>query len=122
MSYILLAEDDRDILLMIQRKLELSGYNAIWTTSDGQAALEQALAEMPFLLILDIMLPNLDGLSICAEVKNYYGADAPPVVLVSARGQKEHLAEGRAAGADAYIIKPFSPRDFMETIEQVLGR
>ena len=66
------------------------------------------------------MLPGLDGLSICAEVKNAYGDDAPPVIITSARGQKTHLLEGKQAGADAYIVKPFSPRDLLETVDALI--
>jgi len=121
MSYILIAEDDRDILLLIQRKLELSGYEHIWATADGQEALTKALSDPPSLLILDIMLPNVDGLTICSQVKESYGNMAPPVIITSARGQQNHLEEGRAAGADAYIIKPFSPRDLIEKVDMLMG-
>lgn len=120
MSYILVAEDDRDLQLLIQRKLELSGYTDIWTTTDGQAALDKALSDPPRLLILDIMLPSLDGLAICQEVKATFGADAPPIIITSARGQREHLEEGRSSGADAYIIKPFSPRDLIAKVDALI--
>lgn len=120
MGYILVAEDDRDMLLLTQRKLELSGYTNVWSTDDGRAALEQALADPPMLMILDIMLPGLDGLSVCAEVKAKLGTKAPPVIITSARGQKTHLREGEMAGADAYLVKPFSPNDLIAQVKALL--
>lgn len=121
MTYILIAEDDRDISLLVQRKLEISGYPDVWSTRNGEEALQKALQDPPRLMILDIMLPDLDGLHICEQVKEALGASAPPVIIMSARGQKNHLEEGRIAGADAYIIKPFSPRDLIQTVDDLLA-
>jgi DNA-binding response OmpR family regulator len=122
MAYILIAEDDRDILLLIQRRLELGGYTEVWTTMDGQEALDQALEQPPALLILDIMLPHVDGLSICQTVKQEFGPQAPPVIVISARGSRENIEEGRAAGADVYLVKPFAPRDLVAHIDRLLDR
>ncbi len=122
MSYILIAEDDRDILLLVRRKLELSGYTDIWGTPNGALALKKALEARPRLLVLDIMLPGLDGLSICRQVKAHYADHAPPIMLMSARGQQDQVDEGKAAGADEYIIKPFSPRDLLEKVEVLIRK
>lgn len=122
MSYILIAEDDRDILILLRRKMELSGYTDIWTTGDGQEALDHALADPPRLMILDVMLPNLDGLKICAEVKQKLGEKAPPVLIISARGQKTHFEEGSQVGADIYMAKPFYMRDFVENVRTLLDK
>ena len=121
MSYILIAEDDRDLLMLVQRKLELSGYENIWVTYSGEEALEHALENPPSLMVLDIMLPGVDGLTVCSEIKDKLGDKAPPVIIISARGQKTHVQEGEEAGADAYIIKPFSPRDLIAKIDELLG-
>lgn len=120
MSYILIAEDDRDIMLLVRRKLEISGYTDIWSTGSGKAALEKALAAPPMLMVLDIMLPELDGLSICRTVKDTLGTDAPPIIISSAKGQWSDLQEGERAGADAYIVKPFAPRELMEKIVELI--
>ncbi len=122
MSYILIAEDDRDILILIRRKLELSGYNDIWTTGDGQEAHDRALADPPGLMILDVMLPHMDGLTICANVKEQLGDKAPPVLMISARGQKSHFEEANQKGADIYMPKPFSMRDFVENVRTLLEK
>lgn len=119
MSRILVAEDEPHILLLIQRKLESAGHTVI-ATGDGNDALEMALGSRPDLLLLDIMLPGREGLEVCAEVKAAYGLDAPPVILISALGQQNDVEAGMAAGADDYIIKPFSPRVLLERVEQAL--
>ncbi len=119
MAYILIAEDDRDILLIMQRRLEMSGY-PIRTSNNGRDALEMALSERPKLLLLDIMLPFTDGLTVCSEVKAYYAEDAPPVIMVTARGQPAQREEGRLAGADVYIVKPFSPLELLKQVEALL--
>jgi two-component system alkaline phosphatase synthesis response regulator PhoP len=119
MSLILVAEDEPHILLLIQRKLEAAGYTVI-TTTNGDDALKLALQEKPDLLLLDIMLPGREGLEICREVKQALGQDAPPVILISALGQQIDVEAGIAAGADDYIIKPFSPRLLLEHIQAAL--
>lgn len=120
-NYILIAEDDRDISLLMERKLQNSGYHHIQTIFDGAEALKQALAAPPILLILDIMLPSIDGLTICAEVKNQLGDQAPLVLITSAKGQEDDLASAKEAGADSYLIKPFHPSDFVDEVQKLIG-
>jgi two-component system alkaline phosphatase synthesis response regulator PhoP len=119
MSRILIAEDELHILLLIQRILESAGYSVI-ATGDGNKALELALQEKPDLLLLDIMLPGREGLEICREVKASLGSEAPPVILISARGQQVDVEAGLNAGADDYVIKPFSPRLLLERLQAAL--
>lgn len=119
MSTILVAEDESHILLLIQRKLELAGYT-ILTTSDGEEALQLALQNKSDLLILDVMLPGREGLEVCREVKATLGDKAPFVILISARGQHMDVEAGMDAGADDYIIKPFSPRALLERVDKAL--
>lgn len=120
MAHILVAEDELHILLLVQRKLESAGYT-VSTASDGDVALRMALENKYDLLLLDVMLPGCEGLEICREVKDRLGADAPPVILVSARGQQIDVEAGQKAGADDYIIKPFSPRQLLERVEAIFG-
>lgn len=119
MSTILVAEDEVHILFLIQRRLEAAGHTVV-PFEDGRQALEYALEHRPDLLLLDIMLPGMDGLEICRQVKAAYNREAPPVVLISARGQQGDIEAGLAAGADEYIIKPFSPRLLLDTVEAML--
>ncbi|MCZ7539064.1 MAG: response regulator [Anaerolineae bacterium] len=119
MSTILVAEDEVHILRFIQRRLETAGHLVI-PFENGDEALACALEQKPDLLLLDIMLPGASGLDICRQVKRAYGDAAPPVILISARGQQADIEAGLEAGASDYIIKPFSPRLLLERIEAVL--
>ena len=101
MTYILVAEDDPHIQLLIQRKLELAGYKSR-STPDGDIALRMALENPPRLLLLDVMLPGQNGLEICRQVKEQFGTQAPKVIIVSARGQQDDVEAGDAVGADNY--------------------
>jgi two-component system phosphate regulon response regulator PhoB len=121
MPHILVAEDETHILLLVQRKLEGAGYS-VRATGNGDEALRLALEHKPDLLLLDIGLPGRNGLEICQEIKTEFGDEAPPVILISARGQQVDVDAGRAAGADDYIIKPFSPRLLLEHVENALAR
>jgi DNA-binding response OmpR family regulator len=121
MPRILVAEDEPHILLLIQRKLETAGYS-VTTATNGRDALEIALRERPDLLLLDILMPEIEGLAICKEVKETFGDDAPPVIIISALGQQIDVEAGISAGADDYIIKPFSPRVLLERVEAALYR
>src|SRR5688572_9498780 len=110
MSYILVAEDDPHIQLLIQRKLEAAGYQ-VRTATNGTTALEMARANIPRIMLLDVMLPGMTGLEVCNTIKQELGADAPPVLIISARGSEMDVDAGDAAGADDYLIKPFAPGD-----------
>jgi DNA-binding response OmpR family regulator len=120
MKHILVAEDEMHIMVLIQRKLESVGY-AVHMTSDGKEALQLALNKAYDLLLLDVMLPGCEGLEICRQVKAAFGDEAPPVILMSARGQQLDVEAGQEAGADDYIIKPFSPRQLLERVEAALA-
>jgi DNA-binding response OmpR family regulator len=120
-SYILIAEDDPHIQLLIQRKLETAGYK-VRATPDGDEALKMALADLPRIMLLDVMLPGLTGLEICYKIKQQLGRAAPPVIIISARGQQADVDAGETAGADDYLIKPFSPRDLLDHVEKLLQR
>ncbi len=121
MTYILVAEDDPHIQLLIQRKLEIAGYQ-VRTTGDGSEALRMALDAPPRILLLDIMMPSMTGLEVCYHLKRQLGPKAPPVIIISARGAQSDVDAGDAAGADDYLIKPFSPKDLLEHVEAILRR
>lgn len=121
MGRILVAEDELHIVLLIQRKLEAAGYTVL-STGDGKQALDLALNEDVDLMLLDIMLPGMEGLDVCREVKAALGQDAPPIILISALGKQVDVQAGFLAGADDYIIKPFSPRHLLERVQTFVER
>jgi DNA-binding response OmpR family regulator len=121
MSYILVAEDDPHIQLLIQRKLEVAGYQ-VRTTSDGISALEMARSNLPRIMLLDIGLPGITGLEVCQAIKQELGATAPPVLIISARGSETDVDAGDEVGADDYLIKPFSPGELLVHVEALLKR
>lgn len=120
-SYILLAEDDKASLNLIQEALLAQGFT-VRAVNNGQAALTTALAERPDLLLLDIMMPGLSGLEVTREVKDHYKPDAPPVILITALGSWQDIEQGKLAGADEYIIKPFAPDALTSKIRTILAR
>ncbi len=121
MTYILVAEDDPHIQLLIQRKLETAGYK-VRTTPNGSEALRMALDEPPRVVLLDVMLPGLSGLDVCSSLKKQLEAKSPPVIIISARGNQADVSAGERAGADDYLIKPFSPHDLLEHVEALIRR
>ncbi len=120
MSYILLAEDDRSLQFLVQRKLETEGYT-VRSTIDGAEALTLALSERPALLLLDIGLLGATGFDVCRAVKRYYGAESPPIVIISTNGREADVEAAKDIGADDYLIKPFSLRDLAERVRSFLG-
>ena len=116
---ILAVDDEEDILRLIEIKLKKAGFEVL-TAHDGQAALERALAEKPDLMLVDVMMPGRDGYSVISEVKRQLGAEAPIMILLTARGQEIDVVQGLTTGADDYIIKPFSPRELIARINVVL--
>src|SRR5258708_9409286 len=121
MSYVLIAEDDAHIRLLIQRKLETGGYK-VRATPNGAEALQMALDDPPRIVLLDVMLPGMNGLDVCHSIKTALAVKAPPVIIISARGNQTDVSAGEAAGADDYLVKPISPHDLLERVETLLDR
>ncbi len=120
MSYILLAEDDRALQFLVQRKLEQEGY-AVRSLENGAEALALALSERPSLMLLDIGLPSMTGFEVCRAVKRHYGTEAPPIVIISTNGQDSDVEAAEEIGADDYLIKPFSLRDLAVRVRSLLS-
>lgn len=119
MGYILVAEDDPYIQLLITRKLQNAGYE-VRSATNGNEALSAALRDVPQVLLLDVMLPDRNGLEICREVKKQLGSKAPSVIIISARGQVSDVDDGTAAGADDYLIKPFAPSELLLHVQRLM--
>ncbi|MFO1326202.1 MAG: response regulator [Rubrivivax sp.] len=120
MKRVLIVEDQADIRKLIRMTLEFEDYE-IHEASDGAAGLRVARDIKPDLMLLDVMMPGeLDGLQVCHHVKSDPSTRDTRVVLLTARGQARDREVGREAGADEYLVKPFSPLQLIETIERLL--
>jgi len=115
---ILIADDEPDLLELLQVNLEVEGHD-VRTACTGTQALEQALAERPDLVILDVMMPGLDGLEVLRALRTEPGYAELPIVLLSARGSDPEIFEGWRSGANYYITKPFQIEELLEFIGQV---
>ncbi len=117
---ILICDDDPSILRLLQVNLELEDYEVL-SGRDGQEGYDIAVAEHPDLVILDIMMPNLDGYGACKKLKANPEVADIPVLFLSAKAQEEDMQEGLDLGAAAYLTKPFDPEDLSDTIERLIG-
>lgn len=99
--------------------LELEGYDVI-TASDGEEALDKVLSEGPDLVILDVMMPKLNGKDVCRRLKGDPATAKTPIIFLSAKAQELDVEAGLELGADAYVTKPFDPSDLLETVASLL--
>jgi DNA-binding response OmpR family regulator len=119
MSRILIIEDEAPMRTALKDVLEAEGYRAL-TASDGENGLKRALEEKPDLILLDIMMPKLDGYEVCAELRRL--AIPVPVLMLTAKGQVEDRVTGLDAGADDYLVKPFSTEELLARVRALLRR
>lgn len=118
---ILIVEDQPDICKLIRMTLEFGDFE-IHEANDGETGLNMARAVKPHVMLLDVMMPGLlDGYQVCARVKQDPQLRQIQVVMLTARGQATDLEAGQAAGADAYLVKPFSPLELIERVETMAG-
>jgi two-component system phosphate regulon response regulator PhoB len=117
---VLLAEDDPDVRELIERKLALDGMDVV-SVADGLSALTAARTSRPDLVLLDVMMPGMNGLELCEALRAHVGTKDLPIVLITARGRDVDVQRGYDAGATDYIIKPFSPRDLVSRIRSGLS-
>ena len=118
---ILVVDDEIYIVHILDFSLGMEGYEVI-TALDGEQALEKLKTEKPDLIVLDIMMPKLDGYEVCKAIKSSPETRHIPVILLSAKGRNVDQKLGFDVGADDYITKPFSPRKLVERINQLLGQ
>ena len=117
-GYILVADDDPLVLRSLTFVLERAGFT-VRTATDGAEALKVAKAEAPVLALLDAMMPEMTGLELCRTLKNAPETANVPVFLVTARAMGAERARGLAAGADAYITKPFVNKELIEQVQVI---
>ena len=119
MSRILIIEDERPMRTALQDCLQAEDYRVL-TAADGAAGLERALAEKPDLILLDIMMPVLDGFAVCAELRRL--GNPVPILMLTAKGQVDDRVHGLDVGADDYLVKPFSTDELLARVRALLRR
>jgi CheY-like chemotaxis protein len=117
---ILVCDDDPVILRLLQVNLELEGYEVL-LAHHGEKAVEMALEQHPDLVILDIMMPRMDGYQTCERIKAQEETSDIPIVFLSAKAQHSDVEKGKSFGVDDYITKPFDPGDLISVVERLVG-
>lgn len=118
---ILLVDDEPSIVKMVSKRLEVEGYE-VSVATDGQDALRKAQTELPNLIILDLMLPKMNGYEVCRLLKFDQKFQHIPIVLFTAKSQDQDEQMGKECGADAYIRKPFKAQELLEQLRALLNR
>jgi len=119
MARVLIVDDDPVILELVVMNFELEGHE-VRTAANGPDALDQARTWGPDAVVLDVMMPGLSGFDVCQQLRDDPSTTAIPVVLLSARALGRDVEEGLAAGAAAYVTKPFDPLELVEQIERLV--
>ena len=116
---ILVVEDEAELVKAIQIRLEQAGYEAM-VAYDGQEGLKKAHKDKPDLIILDLMLPKMDGYWVCDLLKHDKRYNSIPIIIFTARAQESDIKMGQEVGADAYITKPFEYQVLLDKIKELL--
>ncbi|AMM41960.1 chemotaxis protein CheY [Candidatus Desulfofervidus auxilii] len=120
MKKILIVDDEERVRRLIETTLDIGDFQ-IFQAKDGEEALKIAQEEKPALILLDIMMPGMDGFEVCKRLKNNSETKGSYIIMLTAKGQKQDIEKGYAVGADDYFVKPFSPMELLNKIEKVLG-
>ncbi len=119
MAKILIAEDERDIRDLVSFSLTYKGYQVV-AAANGEEAVAAAQQEMPDLILMDVRMPRMTGYEACKKIKADPQTEKIPVVFLSAKGQDSEIRDGMEAGADEYLLKPFSPSELTEKVAELL--
>lgn len=117
---LLIVEDETDLLEAVKYDLELSGYDII-TAGDGMEGLRKAREKLPDLVILDLLLPKMDGYRVCRMLKVDKKTGKIPILMLTAKTTREDERLGKKSGADYFMTKPFDPERLLENIEALIG-
>ena len=118
---VLVVDDDPVIVKLLQVNFEMEGY-AVITASDGLEGLEMARQERPDAIVLDVMMPKMDGLEVARTLKADESTRSIPILLLSAKAQQADVQAGVATGADDYLTKPFDPLDLLQRVGGLISR
>jgi DNA-binding response OmpR family regulator len=118
---VLIVDDQGELRKLVRMTLDFGDYE-LDEAEDGDRALKLANVIHPDLVILDVMMPGgIDGYQVCEKLKQRTSGSVPYVILLTARGQKDDLEEGKRVGADSYLVKPFSPLELINKVNSVLN-
>ncbi|MFO7749924.1 MAG: response regulator transcription factor [Desulfobacteraceae bacterium] len=118
---ILIVDDEQDILELVKYNLEKEGYEIV-TAISGEEALAVAEGSLPDLMVLDLMLPGMDGLEVTRKIRSGKATAQLPIVILSAKGEESDIVSGLELGANDYLSKPFSPRELVARIRAIFRR
>ena len=116
---ILIVDDEPNILMALEFMMKKGGYS-VFIARDGSEALEIIKTEAPKVIVLDIMMPEVDGYEVCRFVKDHDTLHNTKVIFLSAKTKEEEIAKGYSVGADLYMTKPFSNRNLMEEVKRLI--
>ena len=119
MKRILVVEDEEEVAGLLKARLESNGYE-VRVAERGRDALEAARADRPDLVVLDLMLPDMDGYAVSEQLRETYSSRVLPILMLTARHQPRDKLLGFGMGADAFLTKPFNPRELLSTIAELL--
>jgi two-component system phosphate regulon response regulator PhoB len=120
-AYVLVVDDEENILELVKYNLSKEGYKVLCVTT-GEDAIRQTRAKLPDMVILDLMLPGVDGLEVCKILKGDPKTSHIPIIMLTAKGDEADIVTGLELGADDYVTKPFSPRVLLARMKAVLRR
>jgi len=120
MKTVLVVDDEASLRNLVRTTLESDSYR-ILEASDGNEALEIAIVEKPDLIVVDWMMPGRTGIEVVMELRKTVDGKDIPIIMLTARGQKVDIERGAEAGVTIYLVKPFSPLELIDTVEQLLG-
>lgn len=118
---ILIVDDEEDVLELVRYNLDKNGYR-IETATTGEKALTKARTKLPDLIILDLMLPGIDGLQVCKKLKSDAKTEHIPIIMLTAKGEEVDIVTGLELGADDYVTKPFSPKVLVARVRRILHK
>jgi DNA-binding response OmpR family regulator len=118
---VLVADDEPNIVISLEYLLKREGYT-VTVAKDGQEALDAITLERPDLVLLDVMMPKKSGFEVCQAVRANEALQSTKILMLTAKGRDTDVAKGLALGADAYMTKPFSTRELVLKVAQMLGR
>ncbi|WP_025916380.1 response regulator transcription factor [Herminiimonas sp. CN] len=117
---ILIVDDEPNIVISLEFLMQQSGYE-VETARDGEEALQKIVSFQPDLVLLDIMLPQLNGFEVCQRIRENSQWNRIKVIMLSAKGREIEISKGIALGADAYVTKPFSTKDLIVQVQRLLA-